>query len=1007
MSSLRINLLSARDSFIYVAEYAPLYKSPASFQDGVVALLDACGDAPKRVHDRVHLGLAYARRTRSTENVEQLLADISSLSGAASDDSEVQLIVRLIEAVVVLVRRDDAAASLCLLEGLESELRFSPYSTLYGMARRWIGLAYSLLGMHGKADAAYQDAVSIFRRYEMPFAYATTLNDLGVLKRKVGQLPLARAMLREALHRFESIGVTRNAALAVVNLGIVAEFMGEWTDAAKYYQKAKRLFESPGIEDHADTLPGVSCLTNVEYLQIRMREFDKARRGLQAILSMREDPRIPQRIIALAFEFLGELETELGDCAKARAHLENAYEITKRILPESDVMTEVLRRQAQLLVCEHKLADAKRVALKCISMCHRIDDPIELSAASRVLGEVYVAMGDERRATTCFALAVRLLKNSHEAQELMRTLLAYGRLLSKVGELDAAESYLFEAWQLSRRLEAGYSGYYGARIAVAFVDLLGPQERFDEARLWLSDAMALRDHLVGVERERVDSELEWAAGELQAAVTRASVKSAETIKTICRVYEDARFPIAEIKPELAYQVAQSLGSESLWVVGRKGGGYHVPITYNISVNDAKATTRQLDVKQSRVLLGVIDEPRVFATPSGQTFIASACRDVDGRPNGYLVCAQFGTIISVSPRQVEILCASAEALSRLIEGDDGRDAAPLADGDAEYTQVRHPRGYFKDILTIDPEMIKLIRLAERAATSIAPILLQGETGVGKELFARAIHAASQRRAGAFVAVNAGGMSVSLLESELFGHVKGAFTDARSERVGLVELAREGSLFLDEIGEMGDELQVKLLRLLENGEYRRLGESSMRQANVRVISATNRDLMQHVGRERFRRDLYYRVSPVTIAIPPLRMRPRDIQLMVRHFLRECATMNGITDRCIEIDVKAMEALELYDWPGNVRELYNEILRAVSLIGRGDVVRFYMLSQSIKDYLQKKKRGDGLLERSVEQYERRLILRALENHEWNRMQTADAIGVPRTTLLAKLKRLNVASK
>jgi Nif-specific regulatory protein len=252
-----------------------------------------------------------------------------------------------------------------------------------------------------------------------------------------------------------------------------------------------------------------------------------------------------------------------------------------------------------------------------------------------------------------------------------------------------------------------------------------------------------------------------------------------------------------------------------------------------------------------------------------------------------------------------------------------------------------------------------------------------------------------------------MSVHLLESELFGHVKGAFTDARSERIGLLEMAREGSLFLDEIGEMGEELQVKLLRLLENGEYRRLGESATRKANVRVISATNRDLLHHVERGRFRRDFYYRVSPVRITVPPLRMRPRDIQLMVRHFLRECAAMNGIIDRNVEIDVKAMEALELYDWPGNVRELHNEILRAVSLIGRGEMIRFHMLSQSIKDYLQSKKRGDGLLERSVEQYERRLILHALERHEWNRMQTADAIGVPRTTLLAKLKRLNVSSK
>ena len=216
------------------------------------------------------------------------------------------------------------------------------------------------------------------------------------------------------------------------------------------------------------------------------------------------------------------------------------------------------------------------------------------------------------------------------------------------------------------------------------------------------------------------------------------------------------------------------------------------------------------------------------------------------------------------------------------------------------------------------------------------------------------------------MNAGGMSLSF--SRVSSSVTSrCFTDASCDRMGFVDTARGGTLFLDEIGETSEELQVKLLRLIENGEFRRLGESSMRQADVRVISATNRDLAKEVERGKFRRDLYYRVAPLRLTIPPLRMRTSDIQLMVRHFLRDCAQMNGIADRYIEIDVKAMEALELYDWPGNVRELFNEMLRVVSLIGRGDFVRFNMLSDHIQEYLHSKRRGtEGLLERSVEQYD-----------------------------------------
>jgi transcriptional regulator with PAS, ATPase and Fis domain len=261
------------------------------------------------------------------------------------------------------------------------------------------------------------------------------------------------------------------------------------------------------------------------------------------------------------------------------------------------------------------------------------------------------------------------------------------------------------------------------------------------------------------------------------------------------------------------------------------------------------------------------------------------------------------------------------------------------------------------------MIKIIRLAERASLSDASMLLEGETGVGKELFAKAIHENSRRKNRPFIAINAGGMPVNFLESQLFGHVRGAYTDAVTDRVGLIEEARGGSVFFDEVGEMGEELQVKLLRLLENGEFRRLGENRVRIANVRVISATNRDLLKQVDRGQFRKDLYYRLGAVKLSIPPLRFRARDIELLIRNFLKECALRNQQYHRHFQIDVKAMEALELYNWPGNIRELQNEIMRIVSLIGENDIIRFGMLSDTIKDYLKTKNRSEGLLERSVE--------------------------------------------
>jgi transcriptional regulator with PAS, ATPase and Fis domain len=308
------------------------------------------------------------------------------------------------------------------------------------------------------------------------------------------------------------------------------------------------------------------------------------------------------------------------------------------------------------------------------------------------------------------------------------------------------------------------------------------------------------------------------------------------------------------------------------------------------------------------------------------------------------------------------------------------------------------------MTLDSEMIKVIRLTQRASETIVPILLEGETGVGKELFAQAIHSQSPRKNKQFIALNAGGVPLNLLESQLFGHVRGAFTDAVTDRHGLIEEARGGTIFFDEVGEMAEELQVKLLRLLENGEFRRLGENTLRVADVRVVSATNKDLEQRVKEGLFREDLYYRLATVKFKIPPLRSRRRDIEFLVRHFINEGLLRIGKPRRRINVDMKALEAFEMYEWPGNVRELRNELLRILSLIGPGDLIRFGMLSDHVKDAFKSKHEDGSVLTKRVDRYERRLILKALEDNEWNKIKTAEHIGIPRTTLLFKMKKLNI---
>jgi len=248
------------------------------------------------------------------------------------------------------------------------------------------------------------------------------------------------------------------------------------------------------------------------------------------------------------------------------------------------------------------------------------------------------------------------------------------------------------------------------------------------------------------------------------------------------------------------------------------------------------------------------------------------------------------------------------------------------------EVRAERRY-DEIVARSPGMIHLLETARRVARHTTSVLIGGPTGTGKELLARLIHQESGRASAAFIPVNCGAVPDGLIESEFFGYVRGAFSGAEKDREGLFEAAHGGTLFLDEIGDLPEQLQVKLLRVLQEGEVRRLGETESRKVDVRVIAATNRDLEADIEEGRFRRDLYYRIAIVTLALPPLVERPEDLPHLVMHLLTLHAERLGV--QAPAVDALAMEALLEYPWPGNIRELENVLERALILL-RGPVLR-----------------------------------------------------------------------
>lgn len=307
--------------------------------------------------------------------------------------------------------------------------------------------------------------------------------------------------------------------------------------------------------------------------------------------------------------------------------------------------------------------------------------------------------------------------------------------------------------------------------------------------------------------------------------------------------------------------------------------------------------------------------------------------------------------------------------------------------------------FKNILGYSSQMQEVLNIVAKISKSEATVMITGESGTGKELIAKAVHNNSLRKNKPFVIVNCGALPTNLLESELFGHLKGAFTGANASKRGLFEEANGGTFFLDEVGELDPAIQTKLLRVLEDGSFRRLGDTKETVVNVRFLSATNRDLEKAVIEGIFRQDLFYRLNVVTLHLPALRDRLGDIPLLVNFFLEKSASKLG--KKIKGLSKKALSQLNIYSWPGNVRELENVIEQA-AILCNGESIEFEDLPSKIRQFeLKADVRDKGILEKT----ERECILQVLSRCGNNKSRTAKELGISEATLWRKLKKYNVS--
>ena len=308
--------------------------------------------------------------------------------------------------------------------------------------------------------------------------------------------------------------------------------------------------------------------------------------------------------------------------------------------------------------------------------------------------------------------------------------------------------------------------------------------------------------------------------------------------------------------------------------------------------------------------------------------------------------------------------------------------------------------FKNIIGSSEPMQKVFSIMEKVIPSKSNILITGESGTGKGLVAQAIHESGPRKDKPFISINCGAIPENLLESELFGHKKGAFTSANEDKKGLITMAHGGTLFLDEIGELPSSLQVKLLHVIQTRELIPVGDTRVITVDVRVIAATNADLMQRVKDGRFREDLYYRLNVIEIHMPSLRERRDDVQVIIKHYLKLFADEAGKNIR--DIDYEAMQALLAYDWPGNIRELRNTIERA-TVLADGEVVTIHDLPDKFRT-LDIEGVSTSSLRQALDGFERDYIKRSLNENKGNKETAANKLGVDLATLYRKIKKLRI---
>jgi two-component system response regulator AtoC len=861
---------------------------------------------------------------------------------------------------------------------------------------------YHRLGLSTEAEDFFMDALSSYRRIEDRVGIAYAYNNLGLLHKNACRWNRAIASLSKSLDLAKSLGLTQHLIRVQLNLGVVYLKLRRFPDALSAFTNAANMAERFG-----DRSKFTKAILMQGRTYVQCGEFAKAEKCIVRVQAMAGELGYG-REAALADEYLGELMMARGRYPEALVNLNNGLCKARKIAPEGDIAAELLARLAETHCRLRNEKKALMLVEEGLEIANNCGEFYEIGYLYRTRGLCLNAQGDLDKAIFNLATSVEMFDkfgNPYGKAESERHLARfYIRLRTEKGLLKAKQ-ILSDCVVGGSKIDDNQGQILSQVLLASVEQRLG---NLDDALLAIYEADRLAEEeqnpkygkFLRSMRNRIEAHMAIATtrvidqfsifGDIQSA-TRSREKLVQGLSSTLRL------------------ISEKVGAEGGFIAipNSTGKRFEVAGTENMSMKDGRAilnsSSARSYVQNNQRSLAIIDCEREASLARIGKTMKNGMGTIVMQGLGFekealgLLCLHYSDSSAGSPvgqEALNFIAAYSSLLSlsiyELIRNEKRDQLKPK----------RQAKG-FESVVTENQSMLKLLNLAERVAHSDATVLLQGETGTGKGLIAYAVHLLSDRRSRKFVHVNCAAMPENLLESELFGHVRGAFTGAISDKEGLLRQAHGGTIFLDEIGKTSLAMQGKLLQFLDSSKVRKVGSNDLIPVDVRVICASKADLLKLCDRGAFLEDFFYRINDFPLTVPPLRERKEDIPLLVYHYIDKLSLEMG--KAVGPITKESLEQMKNYRWPGNVRELEKAVKRAIILADESESLDLCHFPPEILDSgngREKSRSNQQTLKQQVAHIEKTAIHEALKNNGGNKSKTAIELGISYPSLLAKIK-------